>query len=78
MQYATQAKYGAPKLKMYAAYHFIVKITVICAHESSLWEGTINQDLSWLKTYSNDQALVGRWIMALEKYHFRVEHGPRT
>ena len=33
-----------------------------------------NQALSWLKTYSTDQDLIGRWIMALEKYHFRVEH----
>ena len=37
-----------------------------------------NQALSWLKTYSTDQALIGRWIMTLEKYHFRVEHRPRT
>ena len=37
-----------------------------------------NQSLSWLKTYSTDQALIGRWIMTLDKYHFRVEHRPRT
>ena len=37
-----------------------------------------NQALSWQKTYFTDQALIGRWIMALEKYHFRVEHRPRT
>ena len=37
-----------------------------------------NQALSWLKTYSTDQALIDRWIMALEKYNFRVEHRPRT
>ena len=37
-----------------------------------------NQVLSWLKTYSTDQALIGRWIMTLDKYHFRVEHRPRT
>ena len=34
--------------------------------------------MSWLKTYSNDQALIGRWVMTLDKYHFRVEHRPRT
>ena len=25
-----------------------------------------------------DQAIIGRWIMALEKYHFSIEHRPRT
>ena len=37
-----------------------------------------NQALSWLKTYSTDQALIVRWITALEKYHFHVEYRPRT
>ena len=37
-----------------------------------------NQALSWLKTYSTDQSFIGRWIKALEKYHFCVEHRPRT
>ena len=37
-----------------------------------------NQVLSWLKTYSTDQAIIGRWKMALEKYHFSIEHRPRT
>ena len=74
---ATQAKYGAPKLEMYAAYHFIVKNhSYLCP-----WKFTLRVDiqaLSWLKTHSVDQALIGRWIMALEKYHFRVEHRSRT
>ena len=75
---ATQAKYGPPKLEMYAAYHFMVK------NHSYLFPRKFtlrvdNQALSsWLKTYSTDQALIGRWIMALEKYHFRVEHRPPT
>ena len=73
----TQAKYGAPKLEMFAAYYFIVKNhSYLCP-----WKFTLrvdNQALSWLKTYSTDQALIGRWIMTLEKYHFRVEHRPRT
>ena len=25
-----------------------------------------------------DQAIIGRWIVALEKYHFSIEHRPRT
>ena len=74
---AMQAKYGAPKPELYAAYHFIVKNhSYLCPRKFTL--GVDNQALSWLKTYSTDQALIGRWIMTLEKYHFRVEHRPRT
>ena len=73
----TQAKYGAPKLEMFAAYYFIVKNhSYLCPRKFTLRVN--NQALSWLKTYSTDQALIGRWIMTLEKYHFRVEHRPRT
>ena len=74
---ATKAKYGAPKLEMYAAYHLIVKNhSYLCPRKFTL--RVDNQALSWLKTYSTDQALIGRWIMTLDKYHFRVEHRPRT
>ena len=74
---ATQAKYGAPELEMYAAYYFILK------NHSYLFSRKFNlrvdnQALSGLKTYSTDQALIGRWIMALEKYLFKVEHRPIT
>ena len=74
---ATQAKYGAPKLEMYAAYYFILKNhSYLCSRK--FIHRVDNQALSWLKTYSTDQALIGRWVMALEKYHFKVEHRPRT
>ena len=74
---ATQAKYGAPKLEMYAAYYFILKNhSYLCSRKFIL--RVDNQALSWLKTYSTDQALIGRWVMALEKYHFKVEHRRRT
>ena len=73
----TQAKYGAPKLEMFAAYYFIVKNhSYLCPRKFTL--RVDNQALSWLKTYSTDQALIGQWIMTLDKYHFRVEHRPRT
>ena len=73
----TQAKYGAPKLEMYAADYFILKIHgYLCSRKFIL--RVDNRALSWLKTYSTDQALIGRWIMALEKYHFEKEHPPRT
>ena len=56
---ATQAKYGAPKLEMYAAYYFILKNhTYLCSRKFIL--RVDNQALSWLKTYSTDQALIGR------------------
>ena len=73
----TQAKYGAPKLEMYPAYYFILKNhSYLCPRKFTL--RVDNQALAWLKTYSTDQAIIGRWIMALEKYHFRIEHRPRT
>ena len=73
----TLAKYGAPKLEMYAAYYFIVKNhSYLCPRKFTL--RVDNQALSWLKTYSTDQALLGRWIMTLDKYHFQREHCPRT
>ena len=73
----TQAKYGAPKLEMFAANYFILKNhSYLCPQKFTL--RVDNQALSWLKTYSTDQALIGRWIMTLDKYHFRVEHRPRT
>ena len=74
---STQAKYGAPKLEMYAAYYFILKNhSYLCPRKFTL--RVDNQALSWLKTYSMDQAIIGRWIVALEKYHFSIEHRPRT
>ena len=74
---AAHSKYGAPKLETYAAYRFIVKIdSYLCQRKFTL--RVDNQALLWLKTYSTDQALIGRWTMALEKYQFCVEHRPRT
>ena len=71
-------KYDAPKLEMYAACHFNVQThRYLCSRKFTLRVDT--QALSWLKTYSTDQARwIGRWIMELEKYLFRVEHRPRT
>ena len=62
---------------MYAAYYFIVKNhSYLCPRKFTL--RVDNQALSWLKTYSTVQAMLGRWIMTLDKYHFRVEQRPRT
>ena len=55
---STQAKYGAPKLEMYAAYYFILKNhSYLCPRKFTL--RVDNQALSWLKTYSMDQAIIG-------------------
>ena len=71
----TQTEYGAPKLEMYAAYYFILKNhSYLSPRKFTL--RVDNQALSWLKTYSTDQAIIGRWIMALEKYHFSIQHRP--
>ena len=49
-----------------------------------LWTNSIrtlqvdNQALSWLKTYSKDQAMIGRWIECLDQYHFKTVDRPRT
>ena len=73
----TQAKYGAPKLEMYAAVYFILKNhSYLCPRKITL--RVDNQALAWLKLYSTDQAIIGRWIMALEKYHFAIQRSPRT
>ena len=56
---ATQAKYGAPKLELYATYLFIIKNhSYLSPRKFTL--RVDNQAFSWLKTYSTDQALIGR------------------
>ena len=73
----SQLNYGAPKLEMYAVFYFIEKFhSYLAGREFTL--RVDNQALSWLKTYSMDQALIGQWIARLEQYHFKVVHRPRT
>ena len=73
----TQMNYGAPKLEMYAVFYFIEKFhSYLAGREFTL--GVDNQALSWLKTYSMDQAMIGRWIARLDQYHFKTIHRPRT
>ena len=67
----TQLNYDAPKLKMYAVFFFIEKFhSYLAGREFTL--GVENQALSWLKTYSVDQAMIGRWIARLDQYHFKT------
>ena len=73
----TQLNYGAPKLEMYAVFCFVEKFhSYLAGREFTL--RVDNQALSWLKTYSLDQAMIGRWITRLDQYHFKTVHRPRT
>ena len=62
---------------MYAVFYFIEKFhSYLAGREFTL--RVDNQALSWLKTYSMDQAMIGRWIARLDQYHFKTIHRPRT
>ena len=36
-----------------------------------------NVALRWLKTYSMDEGMLGRWITALGRFNMRIEHRTR-
>ena len=73
----TQLNYGAPELEMYAVFYFIEKFhSYLACREFTL--RVDNQALSWLKTYSMDQAMIGRWIARLDQCHFKMIHRPRA
>ena len=62
---------------MYVVFYFVEKFhSYLAGREFTL--RVDNQALSWLKTYSMDQAMIGRWIARLDQYHFRTIHRPRT
>ena len=73
----SQLNYGAQKLEMYAVFNFFEKFhSYLAGREFTL--RVDNQALSWLKTYSVDQAMIGRWIARLDQYHFKTIRRPRT
>ena len=73
----TQLNYGAPKLEMYAVFYLVEKFhSYLAGREFTLRVN--NQALSWLKTYSMDQAMIGRWTARIDQYHFKTVHRPRT
>ena len=60
----TQLNYGAPKLEMYTVFYFVGKFhSYLAGREFTL--RVDNHALSWLKTYSMDQAMIDRWITLL-------------
>ena len=73
----TQLNYGAPKVEMYVVFYFIEKFHSYLA-DREITLRVDNQAFSWLKTYSMDQAMIGRWIARLDQYHFKTVHRPRT
>ena len=73
----TQMKYGAPKLEMLAVVTCVKKFHSYLAPRRFVLR-VDNQALSWLKTYSMDLGMVGRWIMHLDQYNMEIEHRPRT
>ena len=73
----TQMKYGAPKLEMLAVVTYVKKFHSYLAPRRFVLR-VDNQALSWLKTYSMDLGMVGRWLMCLDQYNMEIEHRPRT
>ena len=73
----TQMKYGAPKLEMLAVVTYVRKFHSYLAPRRFTLR-VDNQALSWLKTYSMDLGMVGRWLMFLDQYDIEIEHRPRT
>ena len=73
----TQLYYGAPKLEMYSVFYFIENFhSYLAGRDFTL--RVDNQAISWLKTYSMDQVIIGRWIARQDQYHFKTIHRPRT
>ena len=69
--------YGAPKLGMYAIFYFIEKFnSYLAGREFTL--RVDNHTLSWIKTYSMDDAMIGHWIAHHDQCHFETVHRPRT
>ena len=62
---------------MYAVFYFIENLHSYLAGRVFTLR-VDNQALSWLKTYSMDQAMIGRWIARLHQNHFKTIHRPRT
>ena len=65
------------KLELYAVFYFTEKFhSYLAGREFPL--RMYKQALSWLKTYSMDQAMIGQWIARLDQYHFKTVHWRRT
>ena len=39
---------------------------------------TDNSALSWLKTYSLNEGIIGRWCISLDQYDMHIQHRTRT
>ena len=72
-----EQKYGAPKAEMLAVVYFVEKYRSFLAGRKFVLR-VDNQALSWLKTYSMDMGVIGRWITRLDQYHFEIQHRDRN
>ena len=68
-----EQRYGAPKAEMLAVVFFVEKFRCFLAGRKFVLR-VDNQALSWLKTYSMDLRMIGRWITRLDQYHFEIQH----
>ena len=65
-----EQKYGAPKAEMLAVVYFVEKYRSFLAGRKFVLR-VDNQALSWLKTYSMDMGVIGRWITKVGPIPFR-------
>ena len=74
---APEQRYGAPKAEMLAVVFFVEKYRCFLAGRKFILR-VDNQALSWLKTYSMDLGMIGRWITRLDQYYFEIQHRDRN
>ena len=72
-----EQRYGAPKAEMLAVVYFVEKYRSFLAGRKFILR-VDNQALSWLKTYSMDTGIVGRWITRLDQYTMEIQHRDRN
>lgn len=73
----TERRYGAPKKELLAMYYFIKKFQCYLARDDFTLR-TDNAALKFLKTYSMDLNMIGRWIQYLSQFKFTIEHRKRN
>ena len=69
-----EMKYGAPKAEKFAVVTFVEKYKAYLCSEPFMLRVENNRALILLKTYSNDQSCIGRWIFRLDGYNMIIEH----
>jgi len=80
-----EQRYGAPKAEVLAVVYFVEKYRSFLAGRKFILRvdrkfilRVDNQALSWLKTYSMDTGIVGRWITRLDQNTMKIQHRDRN